>query len=213
METVILSTAYLGPVIYYSAMHNARNVLIEQYDSYIKQTYRNRCTILAANGPQNLVVPVVKTSGQKQMVKDVKIDYSTRWQANHWRSIFSAYNSSPFFQYYCDQLHEFYKNKWKFLIDFNTELMLLMIDELGIECNYALSSSFVKEYSDVSDFRKILTPKTAYRNYGLDYSPVEYSQTFSERFGFVPNLSIIDLLFNTGPGAEEILKKQAIFIK
>ncbi|MCF8360048.1 MAG: WbqC family protein [Prolixibacteraceae bacterium] len=210
MKNAILSTAYLGPVFYYSVIANSKRVITEQYDSYIKQTYRNRCTILAANGPQNLVIPVKKISGRKQLAKDVRIDYATRWQANHWRSIFSAYNSSPFFEFFSHELAVFYEKKWKFLIDFNTELQSLMIENLDIECTIELSSSFEKMPANEPDFRELLSPKKASENYGLNFSPVPYTQTFAERHGFVPNMSIIDLLFNTGPGAEEILLKQKI---
>jgi hypothetical protein len=108
MQSILLSTAYLGPVSYFSAISRADKVIIEQFDSYHKQTYRNRCSILGANGPLDLVIPVVKASITKTMVKDVRIDYATRWQSIHWRSLFSAYNSSPFFEYYADAFSPFY---------------------------------------------------------------------------------------------------------
>jgi len=207
MKQAILSTAYLGPVNYYAVLIQSDEVLIEQYDSYHKQSYRNRCRILGANGPLDLVIPVVKNSGVKTLVKDCRIDYSTRWQNNHWRSLFSAYNSSPFFEYYSHLLEPFYKNRRDFLIDFNTELMELIVELLQVKVNYGLTNHFEKDYSTCHDFRDSISPKKDLDLTESYVQPIQYTQTFSEKFGFIADLSIVDLLFNCGPESESILLK------
>jgi hypothetical protein len=206
MKTAILSSAYLGPVSYFSVLAQSNEVLVEQYDSYHKQTYRNRCRILGANGPLDLVIPVVKNSGKKTLVKDVRIDYSTLWQNNHWRSLSSAYNSSPFFEYYAHLLEPFYQKRCDFLIDFNNGLTRLLAELLQIDVDFRMTDHFEKLYPSSMDFRNSISPK---RETVIDGNPVlfnSYTQTFSEKFGFVRDLSIVDLLFNCGPNSEGILR-------
>ncbi len=205
MKRGIVTSAYLGPIKYYSVFANFENIIVEQFDTYTKQTYRNRCSIMAANGKLSLSIPVEKVSGARQTVNQVCIDYATRWQKNHWRSIYSAYNSSPFFEYYAPDFARFYEKRWKYLIDFNMELHYYIMEELGIDCNYALSDSFSFDF-DGSDFREVISPKTDTALPGFTFHTIEYTQTFSERLGFVPDLSIIDLLFNLGPEALYLLE-------
>jgi hypothetical protein len=202
MNTILLSTAYLPPVSYMAKVAFASNVSIEQFDSYHKQTYRNRCRILAANGALNLTIPVVKNSGVKTLVKDVKIDYATAWQSNHWRSILSAYNSSPFLEYYIDDLYPFYHRRFEFLIDFNTQLLETLCELLDLDTTLDLTSDFCKsgEYC-MHDFREEFSPKK-FRESNVDEP---YTQTFSEKFGFIADLSVVDLLLNVGPLAHNYL--------
>jgi hypothetical protein len=209
MQKAIVTTAYLGPVQYYTIFNKYEKVYIEQFDHYMKQTYRNRCRILAANGVLDLTIPVVKKSGSKQILKDVEIDYAMRWQKNHWRSLFSAYSSSPFFEYYEPDLVHFYEKKWRFLIDFNTELHNYIVEQIEIDCRYDLSSYFEKEFNG-SDFREVLSPKKSYTTDGSGFCPEVYSQTFSEKFNFFPNMSIADLLFNRGPESGLVLDASII---
>lgn len=204
MQQAVLSLAYLGPVEYFSVIAGNNSVLIEQWDSYHKQTYRNRCRILSANGVLDMVIPVVKESGKKILVKDVKIDYSTRWQENHWRSLFSAYNSSPFFEYYSDDFRDFYEKKWNFLLDFNIQITELICDLSGIRKNFQLTTEYVKEYSN-NDYRLSITPKRPFSDGMRADSFKSYHQNFREKFGFIPNLSIVDLLFNEGEMVESLL--------
>jgi hypothetical protein len=202
----ILSSAYLGSVGYYTVLARFDSVMIERFDSYHKQTCRNRCRILAANGPLDLIIPVVKQSGCKIQMKDVKIDYSTRWQNIHWRSLFSAYNSSPFFEYYTDYFNPFFYKRWNFLFDYNIELMEMVLGLLQLPNNVILTSCYENEYQVVVDLRNEFSPKKLYSEknvYSIHFK--KYTQAFSNKFGFVPNLSIVDLLFNCGPDSETLL--------
>ena len=132
MRNICLSSAYLAPVEYYSEIAKADAVFIEGHDYYLKQTYRNRCLIAAANGQMALSIPVEKASGEKILTRDVRISDHTDWQLNHWRSIESAYNSTPFFEYYKDDLLPFYEKKWTYLMDFNLEIQLKILDLLNL---------------------------------------------------------------------------------
>ena len=205
MNKIILTSAYLGPVQYYTKFLEQKQVFIERYDSYHKQTYRNRCQILGANGPLVLTIPVIKNSGEKTLVKDVLIDYATPWQNNHWRSIFSAYNSSPFFEYFEPDFIPFYQKKWKFLFDFNMALHEVVAEILELEPNWQLTTDYVKEFEG-EDYRRAISPKQPFSVTDPQFKPMPYSQTFGEKFGFVPNLSIIDLLFNSGPETDLVLE-------
>lgn len=206
MNQLILSTAYLGPVQYYTKFFEYNQVEIERYDSYRKQSYRNRCRILGANGPLSLSVPVIKNSGEKTRVKDVMIDYATRWQNNHWRSIFSAYNSSPFFEYYEPDFMPFYEKKWKYLFDFNLALHHMIAEILELENTWQLSNEFKKVFNG-DDYRELISPKIAFSLVDKRFKPIPYRQTFDNKYGFQSNLSIIDLIFNCGPEAALILEK------
>jgi hypothetical protein len=206
MGKAIFSTAYLGPVHYYARLQQYSESIIECFDSYQKQTYRNRCVVLGANGPLALSIPVVKLHGEKMLVRDVEIDYATCWQVNHWRTITSSYNSSPFFEYYTDDFAPFYNKKWRFLIDFNMELHQLITELIEIDTLTSLSDGFNSQF-DGDDYRSVITPKLQSERSDAGFKPLQYTQTYSEKFGFVPNLSIIDLLFNRGPETESILKR------
>ena len=186
-------------------MHPLR--IIEQYDNYIKQTYRNRCNILGANGILPLSIPVLKGLDRKTYVRDIRIDYNKKWQKLHWKSIESAYRHSPFFEFYMDEFFPFYERKFVFLLDFNASLLELVLQSLEIDMNLRYSSKFMDvPASDLADYRESIHPK---RDPLSDpfFIPVTYRQVFSERLGFKANLSIIDLLFNEGPNSRMILEK------
>ncbi|MDA3927312.1 MAG: WbqC family protein [Prolixibacteraceae bacterium] len=204
MNKLLLSTAYLAPVQYYSKIAVAKQVHIEHYDSYKKQTYRNRCRILGGNGPYDLIIPVVKNSGVKTMVKDTQIEYLTRWQDKHWRTIVSAYNSSPFFEYYRDDFQPFFEKKWKYLFDFNSSLHELLMDLLELDAECKPTDDFIREFEGV-DLRSVILPRKEELDKQFHAKP--YTQTFNDRFGFVPNLSVLDLLFNVGPESGSVLEE------
>lgn len=206
-DTALLSIFYLGPVQYFSKflLHPVR--VIEQYDHYIKQTYRNRCNILGANGVLPLSIPVLKGQTHKSFVRDIRIDYNKKWQKLHWRSIESAYRHSPFFEFYMDELSPFYEQRFDFLLDFNAALLEVILPSLEIENTQTYSTAFIDaDIEGFADYREAIHPK---RDLFSDpfFSPVSYQQVFAERFGFKANLSIIDLLFNEGPNARSVLEQ------
>lgn len=205
-EPVVISTAYLGPISYYSKFFMANPVIIEKNENYLKQSYRNRCIIAGANGPLTLVIPVKRGSFHKISIKELKIDYKTNWQTNHIRSIISSYKSSPFFEFYIDDLIPFYQQKTRFLIDYNTNLMKTMLKLLEINQELSFTKTYIKEYPSTElDYREKLHPKSSYKD--PFFKSMEYTQVFEQKHGFISNLSIIDLLFNLGPESADFLRK------
>lgn len=200
LGSVLLSSAYLGPVSYYRAVASADHVCVEQYDHYHKQTYRNRCKILTGNGVMDLSVPVVNAGG-KMCVKDLRVAYVENWQQVHWRAIASAYNSSPFFEYYRDDFEPFFTRKTEFLIDLNMDLMRVVMDLIGLKTEVSLSDDYLEGTSSIHDLREAFSPKSP------TSSPLKpYYQVFDQKFGFVPDMSVLDLLFNMGPESILYLK-------
>ena len=194
MESVLLSSAYLPPVSFFTAINSGGDVLIEQYDNYCKQTYRNRCRIATAAGVQSLTVPIVKGTSPKQLMKDVRISDHGEWRHQHWNALESAYMNSPFFMYYQDDFHPFYEKKYEFLVDFNTELTLLIMKLAGIDKTVKLTGSYGKKEQNILDLRQMVNPGT-----DEPESSRPYWQVFKEKYGFLANLSAVDLLFNMGP--------------
>lgn len=202
MSEICLSTAYLAPVEYYSALAKAETVFIEHCDFYLKQTYRNRCHIAAANGQMSLSIPVEKASGEKILTRDVRISEHNDWQVHHWRSIESAYNSTPFFEYYKDDLLTFYEKKWTFLWDFNQEIQSKILELLDLQPVIQFTNEYkIKLDENILDLRESIHPKKE-NSFG-ECKP--YYQVFEQRFGFQPYLSIIDLLFNMGNESQLVI--------
>jgi len=196
LPTVYLSTAYLAPVEYYMQMLAFPQTVIEKHCNYVKQTYRNRCIIASANGLQTLSIPVEKPETVKCLTKDIRIAEHGNWRHLHWIAIQSAYNSTPFFEYYEDDFIKFYEQKYNFLFDFNESLRILITKLLDIEPQVAYSSAYKTDFhpNEIDNREAIHPKKNAVIN---SFKP--YYQVFESKFGFQPNLSIIDLLFNMGP--------------
>lgn len=205
---ILLSTAYFAPIQYYSEILKADKVYIEQFENFIKQTYRNRCVIPGGNGPIQLIVPVVKGRGPKILIKDLRISYDTDWQRNQWRTIFSAYSSSPFFEYYKDDILPFFEKRDTFLLDFNLRIHDAICELLEIDNIAVLTSDFEKVPEGTVNLRESISPKNKAQN-NMQFQPKKYTQVFSEKLGFLPNLSILDLLFNEGPNSYSILENSA----
>jgi len=193
----LLSTAYLPPISWFKIMLNAEEVIIEQHENFIKQTYRNRCHILAANGQMSLSIPAVKASSKKIKITDVKIDYATNWQKQHLKSIESAYRNSPFYEYLIDDLLPFYEKKHKFLFDYNFQLINTVLQMLEIKKEIKLSTSFAELANNSFDFRNQIKPKKQSEKL-TQLASKKYYQVFNEKHLFQADLSIIDLLFNLG---------------
>ena len=202
---ILLSTAYLPPIQYITKFLQYEEIWIEKHESFIKQSYRNRTIILTANGPESLVVPILKNNSRN--IKDTQISYDTTWQHIHWNAIVSAYSSSPFFEILEDDFRDFFQKRTKYLFDFNNKLLLTILEIL----EYAPIIHFTEQFENVSgnyqNFREAIHPKPQRMQSDKLFTPYPYTQVFEERFGFVPNLSIIDLLFNCGSESYEIILK------
>ncbi len=208
METAYLSTAYLAPISYYAKLLAYDKVYIEQFDHYIKQTYRNRCTIASTNGEIALTIPTIKPDNSKCPVKDIRISDHGNWRHLHWNAITSAYNSSPFFEYYEDDFRPFYEKEFKFLVDFNEELRQLVCNLIDIQPSVAYTTEYKTDFTPSEhDFREIIHPKKDFNEVDKSFKLVPYYQVFKEKNGFLPNLSIIDLLFNMGPESLLVLEQ------
>ena len=203
MTTALLQTTYFGPVQWYQKLKRYDHCVIEQYDSYQKQTYRNRCVIATANGLQALTVPV-EVGGKKEEVREVRISDHNQWRRVHWNALQSAYSESPFFEYYADDIRPFFEQKYEFLIDFNEAIRQKMCELIDIEASVSYSSGFMVhgswfrvQGSGFKDFREVIHAKHPQDD--PDFQPRSYWQVFQHRYGFQPNLSILDLLFCMGP--------------
>lgn len=198
--TVTLPCTYIGCTALYKAMAGAEMVFTEVCDHYSRQTFRNRTTILGANGIETLTIPVVKPS-EKTLVKDILINNDKKWQIEHLRAIQTAYNSSPFMEFYIDDLLPFYTKPQKYLAEFNIGLQETICNLIGIHARQEPTNEY---HSDTENDLRPLVNKHASAAPELMVEP--YYQVFKEKFGFTPNMSIIDLLFNMGPESVLYLK-------
>ena len=202
-RTVLLSSCYLAPVTYYALLFNAEKATIEVCDHYQKQSYRNRCHIAGANGILPLSIPVEKKSGNKCTMRDIRIADHGNWQHLHWNAILSAYRSTPFFQYYEDEFRPYYEKKCSFLHDFNEGLRQLIGRLISIETTVSYTSVYVNAPPNgMLDYRELIHPKRP-----SPYQIPDYYQVFADKNGLIPDLSIIDLLFNMGNETRLILKR------
>jgi hypothetical protein len=197
---ILVSTAYLPPVEYFSLISQADEVLIEVEENYLKQSYRNRCYILSEHGPQLLSIPVYLGSQHKTPLKEIRIDYSKRWQQVHLRAITASYNSSPYFQFYFENIEKIISKKIDFLIDLNMELMESVLKMLKIKIGITYTTNFKPVGEAENDFRYKISPKKE-----SQFFVKEYMQVFEICNCFVQGLSIIDLIFNMGPEAFDYL--------
>lgn len=210
MSQALLSSTYFGPVQWYQKLYRYDKVQVEACDNFIKQTYRNRCVIAAANGLQALTVPVERTadgnldgSGAqpgKCLMKDVRISDHGNWRHLHWNALMSAYGESPFFEFYADDIRPFFERKWTFLYDFNAEICAKMCELIGLEPVIEPTTEYLPADSPalagIHDYRDAIRPKHPAED--GTFTPRRYYQVYERKYGFSPNLSILDLLFNMG---------------
>lgn len=196
----VLSTAYFPPVEYFMAAAMTGSILIEAQESYVKQSYRNRCRIYACDGVLSLTVPVSMPENSRGISTAV-VDYSKPWLQQHERAIVSAYRTSAFFEYYQDDIFPILESRPAGLLDLNMALTLRLLDLLGIRCSVSLTEEYRQSYgSEFLDLRDALHPKKTVPEIFRDRLR-PYYQVFSAKFGFIPGLSAVDLLFNEGPDA------------
>lgn len=189
---VLLSTTYFGPIQWYQKLYRADEVAIERCESFTKQTYRNRCIIATSQGTQALTVPVERT---KADMMTIRISDHGNWRHLHWNALQSAYGESPFFEYYEDDLRPFFQPDWEFLFDYNEAIRQKMCELLDIQPRVRFTDDYVREAE--GDYREIIRPKNAGPD--ADFQPRPYYQVYASKHGFLPNLSILDLLMNMGP--------------
>ena len=212
-STVLLSTTYFGPVQWYQKLYRYDRVLIEQHETFAKQTYRNRCLIATTQGVQALTVPVSSEwrveSGEFATAPDSRtvansplISDHGNWRHLHWQALQSAYGDSPFFEYYEDDLRPFFfEHRWDTLLSFNEDIRRTICQLLDIQPHVELTSEYVHaaDVEDIDDLRDAIRPKHPLPD--PTFLPHRYYQVYEQKHGFLPNLSILDLLFNMGPEA------------
>lgn len=207
-DTVLMELHYLPCITYFVHLHRFRKIVLEVNENYTKQTYKNRCYILTANQVQTLSIPVSKDR-EKAKLKEIRVSYAQRWQNNHWRAIQSAYGKSPFFDFFADYFHDILYSKYKFLIDLNVELLTKCLELLNWhDKEIELTSSYVKASEcQWVDFRGIIDVKSTPPDHKRE-GYTKYNQIFGRNF--VPNLSVIDLLFCEGANANMILGQSSL---
>ncbi len=200
---LIVESQYFAPISLYLILEKNSNIVFEQFEVYQKRSFRNRCVIAGANGPVSLSIPLHDGREQKRFIRDIRIANQYEWQDQHWKTIVSSYNRSPWFEYYKSSLEKFYVKRFEFLFDLNLELFEWTIQKLEMDKVAELTDHFEKQYDDQEflDLRNKLLPN----NYQTFKTP-NYSQVFMERSGFLPNLSILDLLFCEGKNSRGLLK-------
>lgn len=201
-EPVFLSIAYLPPVSYFALLLQ-HPVLIEKQETFPKQTYRNRCRIYSDKGIMSLSIPVTKPLGNHTPTDGILIRNEDKWYLRHWRALLAAYESSPYFLYYKDELEPFFQGTDENLFQYDLNLIQKMSEIIGFEPDIQFTEQFEKNPSGITDFRQAIHPKQG--NLSIDFP--SYFQVFNDKHGFIPDLSIADLLFNLGPETKSYLSR------
>lgn len=203
MAKIIIEPHYLGSLEYYVCLLAASEVIFEIHQHFTKQTYKNRCRILTANGTRPLIVPV--KYGNRTAFKDVKIDHGQSWARDHRGAICSSYGKAPFFEFFADYFKLAWDKKHTFLLDLNTEMTMVCLKLLQHDLAYVFSDSYnIETERHIQDFREHILPKKPFDRRNI-YCPIGYPQAFGSKFE--PNLSVLDLIMNEGPGAMFSLRR------
>jgi hypothetical protein len=206
-KKILLSTAYLPNIQYFSKLLYFDNVYIEVYENYQKQSYRNRTCIYGANGLQELVIPVKRPNGNNTNIQDVLIDYDMPWNQTHWKALVSAYKHSPFFEFFEEELEALYNRKFKYLLEWNFCLLDSLFVMIDRNINYKKTTSFIPEPDpSYCDYRFTIHPKKRMQKPDPFFTANPYFQVFADKHGFKENLSFLDLIFNEGPQAAFLCK-------
>ncbi len=198
---MLIQPTYFPNIETFQHLMKAENIIFEVQDYYQKQTYRTRCNIYSANGLLSMNIPIKHQKMERQYTKEVKIENEFPWQKNHFKTLQNAYRSSPFFEYYEDDIQKIYQSQEIYLIDFLFKTLELSYKLLQTPLAYSKTEVYHKHYVDIEDIRYLLEAKVATKK---EFSV--YAQVFESKHGFLANLSILDLLFNEGPQARVLLK-------
>ena len=210
MNSVLLTSAYLAPVQYYSKLYAAPRIIEERFDHYVKQTYRNRCIIAGPNGTQALTLPIEHTEVLKPCTRDIRLSDHGNWRHLHWNALLSSYDKSPYFEYYADDFRPFFEKKYDYLVDFNEGLRETVCDLLDLHPLVETTTAYAEaEAYHADDFRESIRPKVDFQQ-DMTFRAVPYYQVFAQKHGFLPNLSILDLLFNMGPESRLVLRDSIV---
>lgn len=203
MSQAVFSLAYFGPIHYYKSLVNYKDIWIEASENYQKQSHRNRQYIYGANGKLMLNIPVKHSRSQKRLkYKDSQIENDFKWQALHFKSLASAYRTSPYFEFYEENFELLYSKKYTCIFEFNKDCFDLIIRLLNFDLKYKMTDEYIEDYDKLDDKRHLVKAKTQQK---IELKP--YHQVFEDKYGFIPNLSILDLLFNLGPESLGYLKR------
>jgi hypothetical protein len=197
----LFSVQYFPPIQFFKYAFSEGNKILERHDNFQKQSYRNRCEIYSPMGKMNLVVPVVHGKTERQLSADIKISYDTNWVKVHVKSLEAAYRSSAYFEYYEDEIRQIYAKKAERLYDLNMAALEWVIKKLDLENTFSYSEKYQESFGGL-DLREHIHPKKA-----SDENFAEYHQVFAPKHGFIPNLSILDLLFNLGPQSRMYIRQ------
>ncbi len=204
---ILLHPTYFPSIAHFVGIANAETLLLEVEDNYQKQTFRNRTTIYAANGKLILSIPVVYTQKNRQKYRDIKIANNTNWQSQHWKSLQSAYRTSPFFEFYEDELRPLFSHKETYLLDFNFKCLNVIFNCLQLDLKFNKTESYQKTIENKTDLRHLVhTTQKQQQQFSV------YIQVFNNKHGFINNLSILDLLFNEGTNALSYLQSQKLIV-
>jgi len=200
IKKLLISSAYMPPVEHLSLIARADEILIESEENYLKQSYRNRCYILSSHGIQSLTVPVYQGSLHKTPLKDIRIDYSKRWQPVHLGALTAAYSSSPYFLFYFETIEKILSRKTEFLLDLNSELLDAMLSMIKINARVKYTAHFEPVGKAENDYRYSISPKKP-----ILFPVRDYTHVFNCPGELTGRLSVMDLIFNMGPEAPRYL--------
>ncbi len=200
---IIIHPTYFPNIAHMVAMAHADEVMFEMDDNYQKQTYRNRAYIYGANGKLQLSIPIIHSQKERQKYRDIKIHNAENWQAVHWKSLETAYRTSPFFEFYEDEFQPLFTTKANYLLDFNLKCLDIIFDCLQLEIKSSKTEVYQKTVTDKTDFRYLANARKE-PTFLFD----SYTQVFHEKHGYLSNLSVLDLLFNEGTSAVNYLENQ-----
>ena len=203
---ILLPTAYFPPVSWFTYLISSQAVFIEMEETFPKQTYRNRCEINTSSGKANLIVPVTRPHGNHTLTRNIEISYRESWQEQHWKTLQSAYSSSPFFSFYADIIQPLFESREILLVVHNHNILKTICGLISRDPSVEFTKDYIKEQQGLLDLRKKFSPRST--TPFTDFP--RYPQVFEHKYGFIPNLSILDLLFNLGPDAGRYLERLVV---